>query len=97
MMFGKEFLHQVCLFATIFFPYSLPIEIKETSVRFHVFVFSKEERWFALLQKMEVRKYQRKRCKCIFIVIWVWFVIISSKKFCNDLNDTLPLLQWVWN
>jgi hypothetical protein len=41
MMFGKEFLHQVCLFATIFFPYSLPIEIKETSVRFHVFVFSK--------------------------------------------------------
>jgi hypothetical protein len=49
MMFGKEFLHQVCLFATIFFPY-LPIEIKETSV-IHVFVFLKEERWFAKKMK----------------------------------------------
>jgi hypothetical protein len=66
MMFDKEFLHQVCLFATIFFPYSLPIEIKETSVGFHVFVFSKRGTMVCALQKKWIEKYQKKALQMYF-------------------------------
>jgi hypothetical protein len=47
------------------FPVLFPIEIKETSVRFHVFVFLKEERWFALA-KMEVRKVSKESVANVF-------------------------------
>jgi hypothetical protein len=50
MMFVKNFFIKF-VYLQPYFPVLFPIEIKETSVRFHVFVFLKEERWFALLQK----------------------------------------------
>jgi hypothetical protein len=65
-MFGKEFLHQVCLFATIFFPYSFPIEIKETSVGFMFLFFKRGTMVCAFAKKMEVRKVSKESVANVF-------------------------------